>query len=172
MWHTYYNMYQVFILQAYQTPGELLRISYWETVWQSPANLRAFIRWSLDQCTLASPSVMEASCYSALFCVFKARVRYNLEQRVFIYDCYVKSNSYKSCGRKFRHRFPHTTCPFGDITSKLMMEVRTHGILTDRKPLKRNCVLTEEKLDAIGHRLRNSPKKSFEWFCRQREDSN
>jgi hypothetical protein len=38
-----------------------------------------------------------------------ARVRYNLEQRVFIYDCYVKSNSYKSCRRKFRLEFPDTT---------------------------------------------------------------
>jgi hypothetical protein len=30
--------YRVFILQAYQTSEELLRISYRETVWQSPAN--------------------------------------------------------------------------------------------------------------------------------------
>jgi hypothetical protein len=35
-------------------------------------------------------SVIEASFYSALFCVFMAHVRYNLQQRVFIYDCYVK----------------------------------------------------------------------------------
>jgi hypothetical protein len=26
------------VLQAYQTPGKLLRISYRETEWQSPAN--------------------------------------------------------------------------------------------------------------------------------------
>jgi hypothetical protein len=31
-----------------------------------------------------------------------------------------------------------------------LKKVRTHGILIDRKLLKRNCVLTEEKLD-IGH---------------------
>jgi hypothetical protein len=30
-------------------------------------------------------------------------------------------------------------------------EVQTHSILIDRKPLKRNRVLTEEKLDDIGH---------------------
>jgi hypothetical protein len=36
------------------------------------------------------PSVTEDCFYCALFCVFMAHVRYNLEQRVFIYDCYVK----------------------------------------------------------------------------------
>jgi hypothetical protein len=76
-----------------------------------------------------------------------ARVRYNLKQRVFIYYCYVKNNSHNSRRKKFRRT--DTTCPPGDTISKLM-KVRTHGILTDKKPLKRNRVLAEEKLD-IGH---------------------
>jgi hypothetical protein len=40
-------------------------------------------------------------------------------------------------------------------------KVRTNGILIDRKSLKRNDVLTEEKLDDIGHRLENSSLKSL-----------
>jgi hypothetical protein len=40
-------------------------------------------------------------------------------------------------------------------------KVRTHGILIDRTPLKRNRVLTEEKLDDSGRRLGNSPRKSL-----------
>jgi hypothetical protein len=40
-------------------------------------------------------------------------------------------------------------------------KVRTHCILIDRKLLERNRVLTEEKLDDIGHRLENSPRKSL-----------
>jgi hypothetical protein len=36
-------------------------------------------------------------------------------------------------------------------------KVRTHGILIDRKSLKRDHVLTEEKLVDIGHQLENSP---------------
>jgi hypothetical protein len=120
-------------------PGELLRICCRETVWQSPANWRSFVRWSLDQCSLAPPSVTEASCCCAVFCVFMARVRSNLEQRVFIYGCYVKTNSYKSCRRTFRRKIPDT-CPSGDTLSKLVNKFRTHGILTDRKPLQRNRV--------------------------------
>jgi hypothetical protein len=85
-----------------------------------------------------------------------ARVRYNLEQRVFIYDCYVKTNSYISCRRKFRRKFPETTCPSGDTISKLGKTFRTHDILIDRKPLKRSSVLTEEKLHDISYRSENS----------------
>jgi hypothetical protein len=81
-----------------------------------------------------------------------AHVRYNLELRVFIYDCYMEKNSYKSCRRKF----PDTTCPSGDSVSKLVTKVRTHGILIDRKPLKRNRVVIEEKQDDIGNQLENS----------------
>jgi hypothetical protein len=40
-----------------------------------------------------------------------------------------------------------------------MKKVQTHGILTDRKPLKRNRVLTEEKLNDISRRLENPPQK-------------
>jgi hypothetical protein len=80
-----------------------------------------------------------------------AHVRYNLEQGILIYDCYVKNNSYKSCRRKCRRKFPDTTCPSGDTISNLVKKFRTHGILIDRKPLQRDRVLTEEKIDDIDH---------------------
>jgi Fe-S-cluster containining protein len=60
-------------------------------------------------------------------------------------------NSYNSCGRKCCCKFPETTFPSGDKMSKLMKEVRTNFILIDRKPLKRNHVLIEEKLDDFDH---------------------
>jgi hypothetical protein len=47
-------------------------------------------------------------------------------------------------------------------------KVRTHGILIDRKPLKRNQVLTEEKLGDIGYRSENSPRKSLRLIAEQR----
>jgi hypothetical protein len=76
-----------------------------------------------------------------------------------------EKNSYKSCRRKFLLTFPDITCPSGDIISKLVKKVRTHGILTERKPLKRNRVLTEEKLEDIGRRLENSPRKLCGVVC-------
>jgi hypothetical protein len=46
-----------------------------------------------ESVSVAPSGVTEASFYSAVFCVFIVGVRYNLEQRVFIYDCYVKTKS-------------------------------------------------------------------------------
>jgi hypothetical protein len=94
-----------------------------------------------------------------------AHVRYNSEQRVFIYDCYVgKKNSYKSCKRKLCLKFPDTICPSGDTISKLVKKVQTHSILIDRNPC---CVLTKEKLDDIGRWLENSPWKSLQRLAHQ-----
>jgi hypothetical protein len=46
-------------------------------------------------------------------------------------------------------------------------KVLTHSILIDRKKLKKNRVLTEEKLDDIDRRLENSPRKSLRHFLLQ-----
>jgi hypothetical protein len=66
------------------------------------------------------------------------------------------------CRRKFLRKFADTICPSRDKIFKLVKKVRTSGILIDRKSLKRNRVLTEEKLDDIDHRLENSPRKSLQ----------
>jgi hypothetical protein len=92
-----------------------------------------------------------------------ARVRYSLDQRVFIYE--VKKRFYKSCKRKYHLKLSDTT--FLSI-SKLVKKVRTHGILINRKPLKRNRVLTEGELDDIDHRLENSPRKLLRRLTLQR----
>jgi hypothetical protein len=90
-----------------------------------------------------------------------ARVRYNLEQRVFIYDCYVEIKTHTNHGgENFTLNFL-TTCLSGDTISKLVKKVRTNIILLDRELLKRNRVLTEEKPD-ISHRSENSPQKSLQ----------
>jgi hypothetical protein len=52
-------------------------------------------------------TVKEASFCRALLCVFMAHVRYNLEQRVFIYDCYVggEKTHRNHLGEKFAINF-------------------------------------------------------------------
>jgi hypothetical protein len=58
--------------------------------------------------------------------------------------------------RKFCHKFPDTACPSGDTISKLEKKVQTNRILIEKKPLKINHVLTEDKLDDIDQ-IENSP---------------
>jgi hypothetical protein len=83
----------------------------------------------------------------------------------------VKTNSYKSSRRKFRRKFCETTYPSGNKVSKFVKKVRTHGVLIDRKPLKRSSVLTEEELHDIGHRRDNSPRKTLRRLAQQADVS-
>jgi hypothetical protein len=83
-------------------------------------------------------------------------VRYNLEQRIFNYDCDVKTKSHSNlAGEIFALNFR---------TQHVLLEIQfpnqrqssePHGFLIDRKPLKINRVSTEEKLGGIGRRLEN-----------------
>jgi hypothetical protein len=67
-----------------------------------------------------------------------------------------KENSYKSCRRTFRLKFPDTTCQSGGTIYKLVTNVMAHGNVIGRKPLKIHSVLTEGKLKDNGRRLENS----------------
>jgi hypothetical protein len=144
-------------MQLYRAFSEVHVSRYWEIPWQTEGH-------SLDDISntvsVALSGVTEALC-SALFCVFMACVGYSLN-RVFIYDCYMKTNSYKSWKRKFCNLFSATTCPSpsGYTISKLV-KVWTNDILIGRRLLKQNHVLNEEKLDQISHQLEYCPKKSL-----------
>jgi hypothetical protein len=76
-------------------------------------------------------------------------VRYILEQRVFLYDTYVKYGCAGKCRRKFRGERVPSTLTIHNLVNKL----RTTGFLIDKKTKHNHQVLTEEKLDEIGARL-------------------
>jgi hypothetical protein len=76
-------------------PGSFSERCVWRRgiPWQTECH--SFGDYLISESVSVVPSIVtEASFYCALFCVFMACGRYNLEQRVFIYDCYVKTNSY------------------------------------------------------------------------------
>jgi hypothetical protein len=95
--------------------------------------IHSVITQSSESVSVMPSTVTEVSFCYALFCVFMAHVRYNLEQRVFIYDCYVGKNSYKSCKTKLCLKFPDTTCLSGDKISYLEKKVGICGILIDSR---------------------------------------
>jgi Fe2+ transport system protein FeoA len=76
-------------------------------------------------------------------------VRYTLEQRVFLYDTYVKYGSAGKCRRKFRGE----RVPSRQTIHNLVNKLRTMGFLIGKKTKHKCRVLTEEKLDEIGARL-------------------
>jgi hypothetical protein len=89
-------------------------------------------------------------------------VRYAVEQRVFLYESYVKCGSGRKCRRKFPCKFPGITVPSTSDIHELSNKVRSTGSLLDKKPAKKKYrVLTEEKLVEIRARLEHTPQKSL-----------
>jgi hypothetical protein len=87
-------------------------------------------------------------------------VRYNLEQRVFLYDIYVKYGSAGKCRRKFRRKFRDESVPSRQTIHNMVNQLRTTELLIDKKQKHKRRVLTEQKLDDIGNRLEQTPGKS------------
>jgi hypothetical protein len=71
-------------------------------------------------------------------------VHYTLEQRVFVFDTYVKYGAAGNCRRKFRRKFR------GERVHSLVHKLRTTGFLIDKKTKYKRRVPTEEKLDERG----------------------
>jgi hypothetical protein len=69
-------------------------------------------------------NILSAVCYDM--------VRYTLEQRVFVYDTYVKYGSAGKCRRKFRRKFHGERVPSRQTIHHLVNKLRT-GFLIDRR---------------------------------------
>jgi hypothetical protein len=98
-------------------------------------------------------------------------VKYTLEQHIFLYDSYVKKKSYKSCKRRFSHRYPGVRIPASSTILRLVKNVRSAGSLLDKKCTRQNAMLTEETLDKIRTRLEHSPRKSLARLAQQAQVS-
>jgi response regulator of citrate/malate metabolism len=93
-------------------------------------------------------------------------VRHTLEQRVFIYNAYVKYGSTRKCRRKFPHKIRDERFPSRQRIHNLVNKLRT-GHLIDKKQKHKRRVLTEEKLDDIGARLEYTPRKSLKRLAQE-----
>ncbi|KAJ4441342.1 hypothetical protein ANN_11197 [Periplaneta americana] len=78
---------------------------------------------------------------------------YTLEQRIFLYDAYVKYSSARRCRREFEHRFAGVRIPSRSTIHDLVNKVRRTGSFLNKKRVQQRRVLTEEKLDEVGARL-------------------
>jgi hypothetical protein len=95
------------------------------------------------------------------------RLRYILQQRVFVYDNFVKTESVGTVRRRFRDQFPDSAVPNRSCVHKIVNNLRETGSLRDKRNELKRQVLTEEKLDDIGARLENSPRKSLKRLAQE-----
>jgi hypothetical protein len=83
-------------------------------------------------------------------------MQYTLEQRIFLYDTYVKYGS----ARKWWHKFRDERVPRRQTIHNLVNKLWT-GLLIGKKQKQNRRVLTEEKLDDKGAKLEHTPRKSL-----------
>jgi hypothetical protein len=93
-------------------------------------------------------------------------VRCTLEQRVFLYDAYVKCGSARKCRRKFRRNFRYERVPSRQTIHNLVNKLRTTGLFIDRKQKHKRRVLTAN-LNDIGARLERTLRKSLELLAQE-----
>jgi hypothetical protein len=88
-------------------------------------------------------------------------MKYNVEQRVFMYDTFVKYSSWRKCCRKFRRKYPDVAVPCKATIYNMVEKVHKTGSVLDKKKSRKRHILTEEILDKIGARLGTNPKVSL-----------
>lgn len=92
-------------------------------------------------------------------------VRWTLEQRVFAYDCFVRSGeSVIAVQREFRRRFNvhrNDSVPARDTILRWVNNLRTGGSIMKRKPPGRQrSVRTPENIERVRQALLRSPRRS------------
>jgi hypothetical protein len=88
-------------------------------------------------------------------------MKYNAEQKLFIYDTFVQRSSWRKCRRKFRGMYPGSTVPYKATICNIVTKLRPTASMLDRRKSRTGHVLTEEKFDDIGTRLVANTKRSF-----------
>jgi hypothetical protein len=84
-------------------------------------------------------------------------VHHTLEQRVFLYDAYVKYISAVKCQQKFQCKFCDEKVHSRQIIRNLEDKLRTTGLLIHKKKHMHQA-LTEVRLDGIGDRFEHTPE--------------
>lgn len=78
-----------------------------------------------------------------------------------MYDSYVRTESCREVRRLFVDRFPGIPAPGRETVRRHVNRLRETGSVLDKKRIVTRRVLTEEKLDEIGQKLEQSPRKSL-----------
>jgi hypothetical protein len=76
-------------------------------------------------------------------------MKYSVQQRVFLYDIFLKLKSWRKCQRKFLRKFSESVVPSKAAIYRIMAKFHTVGSVFNKKKPQKD-VLTEETLNDIG----------------------
>ncbi|PSN50113.1 hypothetical protein C0J52_04698 [Blattella germanica] len=94
-----------------------------------------------------------------------SRVKYTLEQHMFLFETYTRKRSYLKCRIRFIRKFPGVSVPNISTIHRLVCKVRE--TFADKKRNHKRTLLTEEKLDDIGACFEQSSHKSLSKLAQQ-----
>jgi hypothetical protein len=94
-------------------------------------------------------------------------VQYTFEQRVFLYDIYVKYGSARMCQRKLGRKCCDERVTRIKTIHSFVNKLRTASLLIDKRREYESRALTKEKLDDIGARLARTPRKSLKHLTQE-----
>ncbi|KAJ4438388.1 hypothetical protein ANN_14333 [Periplaneta americana] len=97
--------------------------------------------------------------------------KFTLEQRVFMYDAYVKTESCREVRRQFEVKYPGAPIQGRETVRCLVNKLRTTGSINATIPKRKQRVLTEEKIDEIGVSFTRSPNKSLRRVSQEDEET-
>jgi hypothetical protein len=85
-------------------------------------------------------------------------MRYSVQQRIFIYDTFVKRSSWKKFRRKFRRKYPNTAVPSKSIIYKKVAKFRANGSVLDMKKTKKKAYSDRTKIGRDRCSFRSQPE--------------
>ncbi|KAJ4446218.1 hypothetical protein ANN_12912 [Periplaneta americana] len=87
--------------------------------------------------------------------------KFTLEQRVFMYDAYVKTESCREVHRQFKVKYSGAPIQGRETVRRLVNKLRTTGSINATIPKRKRRVLMGEKSDEISVSFTHSPNKSL-----------
>lgn len=95
----------------------------------------------------------------------------NNNERIFVVEEYLKTQSFLSCQEAFEVKFPGVSIPNKSSIYRLIKKFKETGSVGNKKHNRRRTVLNEEMLVDIRVTFENSPKKSLRMLHQQKQIS-
>lgn len=94
-------------------------------------------------------SVNSVTVYSVISYVEMPRVRYTLEQRLYMYDTYMRSGSTRKVRIRFRSKFQDVTVPHRRTIHRVVNKVVQTGSLLDSRNRNVECLLKRNWMKSV-----------------------
>jgi hypothetical protein len=106
----------------------------------------------LDTAACLAWLVVLEICTNTVFTITKecSRMKYVVEQKIFIYDTFVQYSSWRKCQRKFHRKYTDSTVPRKTTIYNITRKLCSMWLVLDKNKSQKRPVLTEENLHNIN----------------------